>query len=239
MEAFISRFRYQASKAKLVQSRASSSWKKSIRLEPPAGSEKPPSINFPNCERSARRVFELNGAVKRYGDLTVYDGVDLVIERGSRIALVGPNGAGKSTMMKMLAGLEPMTAGERSVGGNVAMGYFAQNLADSLDYNKTRVRRAQPTREGMTHAARFATCSARCCSRATTCRSASGCCRAASARAWRWRKFSRIATTACCSTSRPTTSISSPRTPCSKRCKRFPGTVHASSATIATSSTNW
>jgi ATP-binding cassette subfamily F protein 3 len=60
-----------------------------------------------------------------------------VIERGSRIALVGPNGAGKSTMMKMLAGIEPMTAGERSVGGNVALGYFAQNLADTLDYTKT------------------------------------------------------------------------------------------------------
>ncbi len=136
MEAFISRFRYQASKAKLVQSRIKQ-LEKVERLEPPAGSEKPPSIHFPKCERSARRVFELNGAVKKYGDLTVYDGVDLVIERGARIALVGPNGAGKSTMMKMLADIEPMTAGERIVGGNVAMGYFAQNLADTLDYTKT------------------------------------------------------------------------------------------------------
>ena len=136
MEAFISRFRYQASKAKLVQSRIKQ-LEKVERLEPPAGSEKPPSIHFPKCERSARRVFELKGAVKKYDDLTVYDGVDLVIERGARIALVGPNGAGKSTMMKLLAGIEPMTAGQRSVGGNVAMGYFAQNLADTLDYSKT------------------------------------------------------------------------------------------------------
>jgi ATP-binding cassette subfamily F protein 3 len=136
MEAFISRFRYQASKAKLVQSRIKQ-LEKVERLEPPAGSEKPPSIRFPKCERSARRVFELKGAVKKYGALTVYDGVDLVIERGARIALVGPNGAGKSTMMKLLAGIESMTAGERSVGGNVAMGYFAQNLADTLDYTKT------------------------------------------------------------------------------------------------------
>jgi ATP-binding cassette subfamily F protein 3 len=136
MEAFISRFRYQASKAKLVQSRIKQ-LDKIERLEPPAGSEKSPSIHFPKCERSARRVFELNGAVKKYGDLTVYDGVDLVIERGARIALVGPNGAGKSTMMKMLADIEPMTAGQRMVGGNVALGYFAQNLADTLDYTKT------------------------------------------------------------------------------------------------------
>jgi ATP-binding cassette subfamily F protein 3 len=136
MEAFIGRFRYQASKAKLVQSRIKQ-LDKIERLEPPAGSEKSPSIRFPTCERSARRVFEVKGAVKKYGDLTVYDGVDLVIERGARIALVGPNGAGKSTMMKLLAGLEPMTAGERMVGGNVAIGYFAQNLADTLDYTKT------------------------------------------------------------------------------------------------------
>jgi ATP-binding cassette, subfamily F, member 3 len=136
MEAFISRFRYQASKAKLVQSRIKQ-LEKVVRLEPPAGSEKPPAIHFPKCERSARRVFELTGAVKKYGDLTVYDGVNLVIERGARIALVGPNGAGKSTMMKLLAGIEEMTAGERYVGGNVAIGYFAQNLADTLDYTKT------------------------------------------------------------------------------------------------------
>ncbi len=136
IEGFISRFRAQASKAKLVQSRVKQ-LEKIDRLEPPAGSEKSPAIHFPQCERSARRVFEIKGAVKKYGDLTVYDGVDLVIERGARIALVGPNGAGKSTMMKMLAGIEPMTAGERSVGGNVALGYFAQNLADTLDYTKT------------------------------------------------------------------------------------------------------
>ena len=148
MEAFISRFRYQASKAKLVQSRIKQ-LDKIVRLEPPAGSQKPPSIIFPKCERSARRVFELKGAVKKYGDLTVYDGVDLVIERGARIALVGPNGAGKSTMMKLLADIEPLTAGERSVGGNVAMGYFAQNLADTLDYTKTVYEELSNNTEGM------------------------------------------------------------------------------------------
>src|SRR5262249_45743827 len=99
MEAFISRFRYQASKAKLVQSRIKQ-LEKIERLEPPAGAEKAPAISFPQCARGPRRVFELRGAVKRYDELTVYDGVDLVVERGARIALVGPNGAGKSTMMR-------------------------------------------------------------------------------------------------------------------------------------------
>ncbi|HVN27403.1 MAG TPA: ABC-F family ATP-binding cassette domain-containing protein, partial [Candidatus Binataceae bacterium] len=148
MEAFISRFRYQASKAKLVQSRIKQ-LEKVERLEPPVGSEKPPAIHFPQCERSARRVFEVKGAVKKYGDLVVYDGVDLVIERGARIALVGPNGAGKSTMMKLLAGIEPMTAGERIVGGNVALGYFAQNLADTLDYTKTVYRELSDATDAM------------------------------------------------------------------------------------------
>ena len=136
MESFISRFRYQASKARLVQSRIKQ-LEKLERLEPPEGSQKPPAISFPKCERSTRRVFELKGAVKRYGALTVYDGVDLTIERGARIALVGPNGSGKSTMMKLLAGVEPMSGGERIVGPSVQSGYFAQNLAESLSYDKT------------------------------------------------------------------------------------------------------
>ncbi len=136
MEAFISRFRYQASKAKLVQSRIKQ-LEKIERLEPPVGAEKPPAINFPPAQRSGRRVIELRGAVKRYGELTVYGGIDVVIERGARIALVGPNGAGKSTLMKLMAGIEPLTAGERVVGHNVSMAYFAQDLSESLDYDKS------------------------------------------------------------------------------------------------------
>src|SRR5712692_9342343 len=73
IESFISRFRYQASKAKLVQSRIKQ-LEKVERLETPAGLDKPPAITFPAAERSARRVIELEAAVKRYGDLTVYDG---------------------------------------------------------------------------------------------------------------------------------------------------------------------
>jgi ATP-binding cassette, subfamily F, member 3 len=136
IESFISRFRAQASKAKLVQSRIKQ-LEKIERLEPPEGSQKPPAISFPRCERSTRRVFELKGAVKRYDAVTVYDGVDLMIERGARLALVGPNGSGKSTMMKMLAGVEAMSGGERIVGASVQAGYFAQNLAESLNYEKT------------------------------------------------------------------------------------------------------
>jgi ATP-binding cassette subfamily F protein 3 len=151
MESFISRFRYQASKARLVQSRIKQ-LDKLERLEPPEGSQKPPAISFPKCERSTRRVFELKGAVKRYGAHTVYDGVDLTIERGARIALVGPNGSGKSTMMKLLAAVEPMSGGERIVGASVQAGYFAQNLAESLSYEKTVLDELSDSTQGRTMA---------------------------------------------------------------------------------------
>lgn len=132
IEAFVSRFRAQASKAKLVQSRIKQ-LEKIERLEPPLGAERPPAIHFPQAPRSGRMVLELTGAGKRYGELLVYDGIDLAIERGTRVALVGPNGAGKSTLMKLLAGVEPLSAGRRTVGHNVLTGYFAQDLSDGLD----------------------------------------------------------------------------------------------------------
>ncbi|MGH7917938.1 MAG: ABC-F family ATP-binding cassette domain-containing protein, partial [Candidatus Binataceae bacterium] len=149
MEAFISRFRYQASKAKLVQSRIKQ-LEKIERLEPPPGIEKPPAIGFPSSARSARRVIELRGGVKRYGELTVYDGIDLEIERGMRVALVGPNGAGKSTLMRMLAGVDTLTAGTRTVGERVEIGYFAQNLAETLNYADTVLEELSQAAQGMT-----------------------------------------------------------------------------------------
>ena len=82
--------------------------------------------------------------------MTVYDGVSLEIERGARIALVGPNGAGKSTMIRLLAGVDPLTAGGRIVGDRVAIGYFAQNLAESLDYTATVLEELSKDAHGMT-----------------------------------------------------------------------------------------
>jgi ATP-binding cassette, subfamily F, member 3 len=149
MEAFVSRFRYQASKAKLVQSRIKQ-LEKIERLKPPPGLERPPAIRFPSGERSPRRVIELRNVVKRFDTLTVYDGVSLEIERGARLALVGPNGAGKSTMIRLLAGLEELTAGERVIGERVQIGYFAQNLSEALDYSRTVFDELSDEAEGMT-----------------------------------------------------------------------------------------
>jgi ATP-binding cassette subfamily F protein 3 len=136
LEAFISRFRYQASKAALVQSRIKY-LEKLERIPPPQGGATTIHFRFPPCDRSGREVLRLERASKRYGDLTVYDQLSLTIERGRKVALVGPNGAGKSTLIKMLAGSEPLTGGSRVVGHNVRIGYFAQDQTRVLDPTRT------------------------------------------------------------------------------------------------------
>jgi ATP-binding cassette subfamily F protein 3 len=78
-------------------------------------------------------VLELEAARKAYGDLVVFEALTLHVERGDRIALVGPNGSGKSTLMRMLSGEEIPDRGERRVGHNVVMQYFAQDEATRMD----------------------------------------------------------------------------------------------------------
>jgi ATP-binding cassette subfamily F protein 3 len=136
LEAFISRFRYQASKATLVQSRIKY-LDKLERLAPPEGGSASLRIRFPACERSGREVLRLDRAAKRYSALSVYDDLSLSIERGRKVALVGPNGAGKSTLIKMLAGVEPLSGGTLHIGHNVRVGYFAQDQARVLDPERT------------------------------------------------------------------------------------------------------
>jgi ATP-binding cassette subfamily F protein 3 len=136
IEAFISRFRYQASKAALVQSRVKQ-LEKIERLPPPDGHERVLKIRLPEAPRGGRITLALDGAHKRYGDHEVYGGIDLAIERGTRVALVGPNGAGKTTLLKMLAGELPIDGGTRTVGHNVRIGYFAQDHAESLDSERS------------------------------------------------------------------------------------------------------
>jgi ATP-binding cassette subfamily F protein 3 len=136
VEAFIRRFRYQATKAAQVQSRVKQ-LEKLERLSPPEGHERRVTIRLPEPPRSGRIVVSVEGAVKRYGDISVYGGVDVAIERGTKVALVGPNGAGKSTLLKLLAGVEPLTEGKRTAGHNVRLAYFAQDQSAVLDPNKT------------------------------------------------------------------------------------------------------
>jgi ATP-binding cassette subfamily F protein 3 len=131
LEAFINRFRYQATKAKQVQSRIKE-LEKIERIEVPP-EEKTIHFSFPQPKPSGRNVAEFRSVSKSYGEKRVFEGVNFVIERGDRVALVGHNGAGKSTLIKLLAGIEPLTKGEYALGHNVDLDYFAQDQYKELD----------------------------------------------------------------------------------------------------------
>jgi ATP-binding cassette subfamily F protein 3 len=131
LEAFINRFRYQATKAKQVQSRIKE-LERIERIEIPP-EEKTIHFSFPQPKPSGRVVAEFKKAAKAYGDHVVFAGADVLIERGDRAALVGVNGAGKSTMIKILAGVEAVTAGEYILGHNAQPDYFAQDQYKELD----------------------------------------------------------------------------------------------------------
>lgn len=128
---FIERFRYKASKAKQVQSRIKALEK--IEVIELAEEEASVRFRFPPPPRSGQVVLEAEGLVKRYGALTVFDGLDLRFERGEKVAVVGPNGAGKSTLVRMLAGAEAPDAGTVRHGHNVVPAWFAQHQSRELE----------------------------------------------------------------------------------------------------------
>jgi len=131
LEAFISRFRYQATKAKQVQSRIKE-LEKIERIEIPL-EEPTPHFTFPQPPPSGRTVVEVSGLSMQYGDKRVLQDVNFTIERGDRIALVGVNGAGKSTLIRLLSGQETPTTGTLKLGHNVLAEYFAQDQYKVLD----------------------------------------------------------------------------------------------------------
>ena len=131
LEAFINRFRAQATKAKQVQSRIKE-LEKIERIEIP---EEEPVIHFkfPQPPPSGRTVVEAEGLAKSYGPKHVFSNARFTIERGDRVALVGVNGAGKSTLIKLLTGAETPTEGMVKLGHNVVSEYFAQDQYKVLD----------------------------------------------------------------------------------------------------------
>src|SRR5438309_7641688 len=131
LEVFINRFRYQATKAKQVQSRIKEV-EKMERIEIPP-EEKTIHFSFPQPKPSGRIVAEFKNVAKSYGANEVFRNVNFIIERGDRIALVGVNGTGKSTLIKLLAAIEPLSAGEYKSGHNVEADYFAQDQYKELN----------------------------------------------------------------------------------------------------------
>jgi ATP-binding cassette, subfamily F, member 3 len=135
LEAFINRFRAQATKAKQVQSRIKE-LEKIERIEVPPD-EKTIHFRFPQPKPSGRIVAEFRNVSKSYGEKHVFSGASFSIERGDRVSLVGINGAGKSTLIKLLSGEEPVSSGEYTLGHNVLVDYFAQDQYKALDTEST------------------------------------------------------------------------------------------------------
>ena len=134
-EDFISRFRYKATKAVQVQSRIKQ-LDKIDRIEVDEEDMSAINIKFPPAPRSGTVVVNARGVTKKYGNKTVLDDVDIVIERGEKIAFVGKNGEGKSTFSKIVMG-EFDYDGDMKLGHNVSIGYFAQNQDELMDENIT------------------------------------------------------------------------------------------------------
>ncbi len=130
MQDFVDRFRAKATKAKQAQSRMKQLDKMQvIEIKPlPVRSR----INLPEPIQTGKEVLSLKNASLGYGDKVILHDVNLIFERGNRLGVVGFNGAGKSTLLKSLAGRLPLISGEKKIGYNVELSYFAQHLTEDL-----------------------------------------------------------------------------------------------------------
>ncbi|CAN5206480.1 ABC-F family ATP-binding cassette domain-containing protein [soil metagenome] len=134
-ERLIEKFRAKASKASMAQSLIKK-LDKIDRIEVDEDDNAVMNVRFPISIQPGKVVIEAGHIGKTYGDLKVLDNIDLLIERGSKIAFVGQNGQGKSTLAKIIVG-EIAHTGVMKLGHNVQIGYFAQNQAEYLDGDKT------------------------------------------------------------------------------------------------------
>ena len=142
-KAFIERFRYQATKAVQVQQRIRQ-LEKIVPIEVDEVDNSAMRLKFPPCLRSGDYPVIAEGLGKTYPSRlhsdgpgqTVFEGVDLIIKRGEKVAFVGKNGEGKSTFVKCIMGEIPFD-GTLKIGHNVQIVYFAQNQAQLLDENLT------------------------------------------------------------------------------------------------------
>jgi len=130
-EELIERFRYKATKASLAQSLIKQ-LDKVQRIEVDGEDNAVMNVRFPLSKEPGKIVVETEELSKSYGKKQILSNVEMMIERGSKIAFVGQNGQGKSTLAKMMVG-DTDYSGHLKLGHNVEIGYFAQNQAEHLD----------------------------------------------------------------------------------------------------------
>src|SRR3954467_8174294 len=132
---FIERFKARASHAAQVQSRVKK-LDKIERVEPPKRRQTV-TFEFQPAPRSGDDVVNLKGVHKRYGNRSIYQGLDFSVRRRERCCVMGINGAGKSTLLKLVTGGTEPDAGTVTLGGSVKLGYFAQHAMELLDGERT------------------------------------------------------------------------------------------------------
>lgn len=136
VQKFVDRFRYTASLASRVQSRIKALQRmEDVEVDEVDG--KGMAFKFQKAPRSGRVVVDCQQIHKRYDEKHVLRGVDLVLERGDKVAFLGKNGEGKSTLSKIIGGLERATDGVVTLGHNVTLGYYAQHQAELLGGQNT------------------------------------------------------------------------------------------------------
>jgi ATP-binding cassette, subfamily F, member 3 len=141
LQTFIDRFGAKNTKASQAQSKRKQI-ERMDKIEAPDSAGRRVAFQFPQPERSGRKVLELKGVDHAYGPTVVYQGLDYTVERNQRTVLVGPNGAGKSTLLKLLAGVLPIQSGSRELGHNVQVGYCSQHRVDTLNLDHTVLQEA-------------------------------------------------------------------------------------------------
>jgi ATP-binding cassette subfamily F protein 3 len=141
LQTFIDRFGAKNTKASQAQSKRKQI-ERMEKIEAPDSAGRRVAFQFPQPERSGRKVLELKGVDHAYGETVVYQGLDYTVERNQRTVLVGPNGAGKSTLLKLLAGVLPIQSGSRELGHNVQVGYCSQHRVDTLNLDHTVLQEA-------------------------------------------------------------------------------------------------
>ena len=135
-EKFIERFRYKNTKSSQVQSRVKK-LEKMERIELPIEDNTSIILSLPEPDRSPLKIVTCTSVKKTFGDLVVFDDLNVTIERGEKIGLVGVNGAGKSTLLKMLGMVEAPTSGNVVCGPDIKVSYYAQHQLEVLDEDDT------------------------------------------------------------------------------------------------------
>src|SRR5271166_4575945 len=142
LQTFIDRFGAKNTKASQAQSKRKQI-ERMEKIEMPDLAAPRVAFQFPQPQRSGRKVIELVGIHHAYGQNAVYRGIDYTVERSQRTVLVGPNGAGKSTLLKLLGGVLPVQVGSRELGHNVQVGYGSQHRVDMLNLDRSLLEEAK------------------------------------------------------------------------------------------------